>query len=87
MKGKPFSVINFRSKKIKRTNVIIVFWILNSLKIIHYSYPVEWIVREMVGNAAFLRAILERCVDTNPRDGQVSLRELFNGAAVNNDLI
>lgn len=50
------------------------------------SYPIEWIVQEMVGNAAFLRSILERCVDTN-HDGHVSLRELFNGAAVNDDFI
>lgn len=50
-----------------------------------FSYPVELIVQEMVGNAGFLRSVLERCVDTN-HDGQVSLRELINGAMSPNDL-
>lgn len=42
----------------------------------------------MVGNAAFLRSLLERYVDTN-HDGQVTLRELFNGVVTpfTNDLI
>lgn len=46
----------------------------------HCSYPIELIVQEMTGNAAFLRSILERCVDTN-HNGQITLRELFSGVA------
>lgn len=52
------------------------------------SYPIDLIVQEMVGNAAFLRSILERNVDSN-HDGQITLHELFNSVSspLNNEFI